>query len=801
MAVRSVSSSNAQFTTGLGVGVKSLTPDAGVPWVRNKSWLTFTAPTASEEKFIGLHAVWPESNFLALTAAGNYTVDWGDGVVENFSSGVTAEHEYNFADTDLANTNAPVTFQGGADTVTRSSHGYANGDVVEFFNIVTTTGISAGTPYYVIDAATNTFKVSLTAGGSAVDLVSDGSATLLPYKQAIVQVYPQAGQNLTALNLSVRHSSLSTIQYCSGFLDIAVAGASLTDFRVATSPIPSSVQLSFSFLEQVNLVRTDCRQLSSLFFSCYALQSVVNLATSTAPAASIPVTFTDSTDTVNATSHGFRNGDTVYFASVTSTTGVTANSSYFVINATSNTFQVSLAYGGTAVALTTDGSGVAVRGTDMSSLFNTCGALNSVPFFDTSAVISMAGMFSSCTSLKTVPLYNTSNVRNMSSMFSFSGVRSVPLFNTASVTNMSFMFNTASAIKTVPLFNTASVTNMSFMFNSCTSIESVPPFNSGSATTTVRMFRFCSNLKTVSLFNTASVTDMTLMFDGCSALESVPLFNTASVTFMVNMFSNCRSLKTVPLFNTASVTSMAAMFSGCSSLESVPLFNTASVTIMTQMFNNCVQLRSVPLFNTASVTNMTTLFSNCWALETVPLFNTASVTTMSSMFSACYGLKVVPLFNTASVTDMSSMFSNCNSLESVPLFNTASVTSMNSTFIVSRSLKTVPLFNTAAVTDFRNMFQGAQALQSVPALNVTAVSSSTNFGNMFGSCANLSRIQAEDFRFTFSVASCKLSATALNEIYTNLPTVVGQTITVTGNYGTAGDDPSIATAKGWTVTG
>jgi hypothetical protein len=33
-----------------------------------------------------------------------------------------------------------------------------------------------------------------------------------------------------------------------------------------------------------------------------------------------------------------------------------------------------------------------------------------------------------------------------------------------------------------------------------------------------------------------------------------------------------------------------------------------------------------------------------------------------------------------------------------------------------------------------------------------------------------------------------------------LPTLA-RTITVTGNYGTASDTPSIATAKGWTVTG
>lgn len=55
--------------------------------------------------------------------------------------------------------------------------------------------------------------------------------------------------------------------------------------------------------------------------------------------------------------------------------------------------------------------------------------------------------------------------------------------------------------------------------------------------------------------------------------------------------------------------------------------------------------------------------------------------------------------------------------------------------------------------------------------------------------------------YSISYAGCALSAAALNEIYTNLGTVTGQTITVTGNYGISGDDPTIATAKGWTVTG
>jgi hypothetical protein len=54
---------------------------------------------------------------------------------------------------------------------------------------------------------------------------------------------------------------------------------------------------------------------------------------------------------------------------------------------------------------------------------------------------------------------------------------------------------------------------------------------------------------------------------------------------------------------------------------------------------------------------------------------------------------------------------------------------------------------------------------------------------------------------TFNIPNASMSAVALDEMYTALPTVVWQTLTVTGNYWVSWDDPSIATAKGWTVTG
>ena len=100
-----------------------------------------------------------------------------------------------------------------------------------------------------------------------------------------------------------------------------------------------------------------------------------------------------------------------------------------------------------------------------------------------------------------------------------------------------------------------------------------------------------------------------------------------------------------------------------------------------------------------------------------------------------------------------------------------------------------------------SMFYQCFSLVTVPALNLSGITSSSNLSNIFGSCSSLARIQVTGIKYSFSVANNQLSSTSLNEIYTNLDTVSGQIITVTGNYGTSGDDPSIATAKGWTVTG
>jgi hypothetical protein len=70
------------------------------------------------------------------------------------------------------------------------------------------------------------------------------------------------------------------------------------------------------------------------------------------------VTFTDAGDLVTLASHGLPNGAAIAFSSIASTTGISIGVTYYVINATLNTFQLALIPAGAPIALTTNGTGV-----------------------------------------------------------------------------------------------------------------------------------------------------------------------------------------------------------------------------------------------------------------------------------------------------------------------------------------------------------------------------------------------------------------------------------------------------------
>ena len=575
-----------------GIPSKTLTSVPPLtPWVRNKAWLTMPAISSSDNKFAGLFQVYPNSPYLALNAAGNYTVDWGDGTAtENISSGVQANHLYDFAAAGLANTNAPVTFQDSGDTVTRASHGYVNGDQVSLFNIVSTTGITEGGTYFVINKTTDTFQISLTLGGSAIVLTTDGTGTLLPYKQAIVTVVPNGG-SFTTINLQVKNSTTGLPAYAQGFGDIIIAGPSLSTITIGSA---SPTVLPYT-LEQVEIKSSAITSYTDLFQNCRGLRNMVAI---------------NSSGTVTSASGMFASCyklQTVPYFTTSSLTGAAG----------------------------------------FNAMFQNCYSLVSVPPLNTSAGTLFSSMFNGCNSLTSVPAFNLSAGTTFTNMFNGCTVlTSVHAFNLSAGTTFTTMFSACTALITVPAFNlpTSGSVDYTGMFSGCNSLTTVPMFNLSAGTTFTNMFQSCRSLTSVPLFNLSAGTDFTNMFNGCTVLTSVPAFNlpTSGSVDYTGMFSGCTGLPSVPAFNISRGLASGNMFLNCYSLSRAPITGLKVGTTFTSTKMSVASLEEV-FTNTTAGSGAITITSSFGAGQ-APLVVTAATAATTT------GSNVVTIANTVGIT-------------------------------------------------------------------------------------------------------------------------------------------------------
>jgi len=180
--------------------------------------------------------------------------------------------------------------------------------------------------------------------------------------------------------------------------------------------------------------------------------------------------------------------------------------------------------------------------------------------------------------------------------------------------------------------------------------------STNSLTSGATMFSGCVSLSELTNLYTNGMTSMYSMFQGCNILKTIPLLITNSVTDMMYMFLLCPSLQAIPLLNTANVTNMSSMFNGCYSLTEIPLLNTANVTTMNGLFTGCTSLQTIPLLNTTSVVNnMNGMFQNCVSLQKIPEFNAVNVLNSISMFSGCASLSKISILNIKMAFNISSL--------------------------------------------------------------------------------------------------------------------------------------------------
>lgn len=574
-------------------------PIATSRWTRTANWMAMPAMTGADEKVVALFRVDDhDANFVAFTISGAFTVNWGDGNIENFAAGATATHAYDWNDTDLTDT--------------------------------------SGT---------------------------------LGYKQALITITPQGGQQLTAVNLNVRHPAAFNGKVVTNYLDIAISlpNCGASGFVFGTS----GTQFAYpAYLEKLTVYNLGSQ--TSLLNAFYLFPSLRE-------------------------------------ASVSGINSVTSISGMFAF-----CYQLEKATISAAPSVT-----------DAGNLFNTCYRLQEVSLgaFSSSGW-SAANMFNNCYSMINAPAFDASKITNASNMFqSCYALLNVPAYDFASCTNMATMFQFCYAIEEIPLLkNTNLVTNFTSFAASCWALKKVAALNTSGATSLASMFNNCYNLTSVPNFVTSSVTDFTAMFQNCYVLKAIPELNISSATSLNTMFQSCYELTGALSINLTTTNNCTTtnMFNG-TNFTSAVITAAPKISGMFAIFSGCLRLASASLPNLPVCTSLASAFSGCVCLENVTISGAPAVTAVNNMFSGCSNLKTPPLFDTSLVTTFASMFINAHAVERVPAYNFNSATTMISSlpngvskFLpynigISLNLSNLRLSKSALETVFGNLKSGVSA--------------------------------------------------------------------------------------------
>ena len=656
--------------------------------------------------------------------------------------------------------------------------GGGGGGAAQNYSTNTNIGGNGGSGIVIIRHS-DTYALANTTGSPTV-VTSGGNRTYTFTQNGTITFAGVPGVNyMTGIDINKKHPQTGLQQHNTPILDLGIAGSFITTLQLSSngnfvnSDYAGGLDVKYMLTEQVNIYRlsNSITSLSRLFQQYRRLKSVPNFYVPTS---------------LNNFSYAF------------SDTGIATVPDW----------------------MTTKLSNV----NDVTYLFNASRSLQAVPDMNFNGSTLVYGMFQNCEHLVEVRLTQFRSATNAGSMFYLCyGLQKAILGDFPACTTFGSMFRTNYALRYAYIGKTSNGTDFTQMFENCRLMRTAPMMDLSKATTVSSMFSTCVNLVNVPAYDTRNVTNFQAMFASCKSLKNIPNFNTSKGTNFQSTFDNNNSLEQHPKWDFSNGTNFYGLFTSCWNLRSINVhipnatttnrfandctaLETVTITDMgksldsTYMFQSAHSLRTVNLSNTASVTNWQWAFSYNYTLAAAPELNMRDATLIDAMFYYCYGLRYVPLYNTANVTGFTSVFYLNYNLTTVPAFNTRNVTAINSCFSDCQALKELPAsFDLANCLTFNSMFSGCISLTKAPAI---VMSKATDASGMFSSCNSLADATGlSNVRSTISLNVCLMSANNLNRVYTNLPTRTGVTIDVTSNYGTTLDTPSIATSKGWTVTG
>lgn len=253
-------------------------------------------PTSSEE----IYVTFGVKNVQSVRLPATMSCRTLDGFAVQLNARVTADgRPVNLLTCGRAD--KPFTADAGTDVISCTGHGLSNGDAIIFHTLTGTlpTGITAGTVYYVINANTDDFQISATSGGSALNITGAGA--------------PPNYFDVPTCTITVR-------EHGSG---VAAFTKTMTAANIRTNADGNT---------------------------CFEVEN---------PPGST-FTVNTGTDVVTSTAHGLSDTNQIVVATGPGGTlpaPLSQSTTYFVRDATTDTFKLALTSGGSAIDITTAGTG------------------------------------------------------------------------------------------------------------------------------------------------------------------------------------------------------------------------------------------------------------------------------------------------------------------------------------------------------------------------------------------------------------------------------------------------------------
>jgi len=318
--------------------------------------------------------------------------------------------------------------------------------------------------------------------------LSAGTLTSKGFRQALVRITPQAGQNITSLSFGVQNATIAK-SFAPGWLEF--------DIRTPNA-LPTfsggSNNVRYARLEKITLRQMGTQNPQNWCTNLFNLKSV----------------YIEPTETSHCTA--FNN---------------MFQSCYSLVDI--NLFDTSL-------------------GGNCSLMFNNCYSLKTLPAFNFGSATDLTGAFSSMPSLETVPTMILAGNLNQLFLNNYN-LKNVAVLSTSSVSFFQAMFQNCGSLVNVPLMNTSAGTNFTSMFAGCNSLTEIPLLDTANATTMLGMFNGCNSLMYLPALNTSKVTTVNQMFQNCWNLRELPAFSLPVCTVFTAWLTNNTTLSKSGVIN------------------------------------------------------------------------------------------------------------------------------------------------------------------------------------------------------------------------------------------------------------